>query len=92
MQSWPVVPATTDALRLVAQGPLRAVHRRPRECPDLGQTVTGSIGTAPGAAGMVTLRHVGLDGTKVLADASKHKAMSYPRMDEAERTKIACSP
>jgi transposase len=36
-------------------------------------------------AGLVHLGHVALDGTKVLANASKHKAMSYSRMPEAER-------
>jgi transposase len=36
-------------------------------------------------AGLVRLGHVALDGTKVLANASKHKAMSYGRMAEAER-------
>ena len=36
-------------------------------------------------AGLVRLGHVALDGTKVLANASKHKAMSYGRMTEAER-------
>jgi transposase len=36
-------------------------------------------------AGLVKLGHVALDGTKVLANASKHKAMSYGRMPEAER-------
>ena len=36
-------------------------------------------------AGLVQLGHVALDGTKVLANASKHKAMSYGRMGEAER-------
>jgi len=35
-------------------------------------------------AGLVKLGHVALDGTKVLANASKHKAMSYGRMGEAE--------
>ncbi|HEX7512279.1 MAG TPA: IS1182 family transposase [Candidatus Methylomirabilis sp.] len=33
-------------------------------------------------AGLVQLGHVALDGTKVLANASKHKAMSYSRMTE----------
>jgi hypothetical protein len=33
----------------------------------------------------VTLGHVALDGTKILANASKHKAMSYGRMPEAAR-------
>jgi len=35
-------------------------------------------------AGLVTLGHVALDGTKVKANASKHKAMSYDRMGKAE--------
>ncbi len=35
-------------------------------------------------AGMVKLGHVALDGTKVRANASKHAAMSYQRMKEAE--------
>lgn len=37
------------------------------------------------AAGLVRLGHVALDGTKVKANASKHKAMSYARMGEAEQ-------
>lgn len=36
------------------------------------------------AAGMVKLGRVALDGTKVKANASKHKAMSYGRMPERE--------
>jgi transposase len=35
------------------------------------------------AAGLVKLGHVALDGTKVKANASKHKAMSYGRMAAA---------
>jgi transposase/IS5 family transposase len=35
-------------------------------------------------AGMVTLGRVAIDGTKVKADASRHKAMSYARMPERE--------
>lgn len=35
-------------------------------------------------AGLVKLGHVSLDGTKVKANASKHKAMSYDRMGKAE--------
>lgn len=31
-------------------------------------------------AGLVKLGHVALDGTKIKANASKHKAMSYGRM------------
>lgn len=37
------------------------------------------------AAGLVKLGHVALDGTKVLANASKHKAMSYGRLGAAEQ-------
>ena len=36
-------------------------------------------------AGLVKLGHVSLDGTKVKANASKHKAMSYKRMCETEK-------
>ncbi len=36
-------------------------------------------------AGLVKLGHVALDGTKVKANASKHKAMSYERMLETEK-------
>lgn len=35
-------------------------------------------------AGLVKLGHVALDGTKVQANASKHKAMSYERMKKRE--------
>jgi len=36
-------------------------------------------------AGLVKLGHVALDGTKIQANASKHKAMSYGRMEETKR-------
>jgi transposase len=36
-------------------------------------------------AGLVRLGHVALDGTKMRANASKHKAMSYGRMEEKVR-------
>lgn len=35
-------------------------------------------------AGLVQLGHVALDGTKIAANASKHKAMSYGRMKKTE--------
>jgi transposase len=35
-------------------------------------------------AGLVKLGHVALDGTKIKANASKHKAMSYERMKKRE--------
>ena len=41
-------------------------------------------------AGLVKLGHVAIDGTKVRANASKHKAMSYGRMKkkEVDQTKV----
>jgi transposase len=36
-------------------------------------------------AGLVKLGHVAIDGTKLQANASKHKAMSYDRMEEKEK-------
>jgi transposase len=36
-------------------------------------------------AGLVKLGHVALDGTKVKANASRHKAMSYDRMKEEQK-------
>ena len=36
-------------------------------------------------AGMVKLGHVAIDGTKLKANASKHKAMSYERMSEKNK-------
>jgi transposase len=36
-------------------------------------------------AGLVKLGHVSLDGTKIKANASRHKAMSYGRMKEEEQ-------
>ena len=35
-------------------------------------------------AGLVKLGHIAIDGTKIKANASKHKAMSYKRMQEEE--------
>jgi len=37
-------------------------------------------------AGLAKAGHVSLDGTKIKANASKHKAMSYARMGEKENT------
>jgi len=36
-------------------------------------------------AGLIKMGHVALDGTKIKANASKHKAMSYGRMVEEEK-------
>ena len=37
------------------------------------------------SAGLVKLGHVAIDGTKMKANASKHKAMSYERMNKEEQ-------
>lgn len=36
-------------------------------------------------AGLVSMNHIAIDGTKLLANASKHSAMSYSRMIEKEK-------
>ena len=36
-------------------------------------------------AGLIKLGHVAIDGTKLKANASRHKAMSYDRMAEKEK-------
>src|SRR4029077_9059851 len=41
-------------------------------------------------AGLVKLGHVAMDGTKMAANASKHKAMSYGRISEAEKEEGRC--
>src|SRR6266404_7030221 len=40
-------------------------------------------------AGLVKLGHVAIDGSKLRAQASKHKAMSYQRMCEKEQQLVA---
>jgi transposase len=45
----------------------------------------GQVLTMCNRAGLVKLGHVSLDGTKVQANASKHKAMSYERMCSEEK-------
>jgi transposase len=56
----------------------RAVHRQ--ALADLFVQVL----RACQAAGLVKLEHVAIDGTKMKANASKHKAMSYDRMQKDE--------
>jgi transposase len=36
-------------------------------------------------AGLISMKHIAIDGTKLLANASKHSAMSYSRMIEKEK-------
>lgn len=56
---------------------------RQRHLSALG-ALFGQVLTLCQQAGLVKLGHVALDGTKVKANASKHKAMSYGRMKQRE--------
>ncbi|MBK7417590.1 MAG: IS1182 family transposase [Nitrospira sp.] len=56
---------------------------RKRHLPALGGLFTQVLQLCQ-KAGLVSLGHVALDGTKIRANASKHKAMSYRRIQKAE--------
>ena len=56
---------------------------RKRHLPALG-ALFGQVLVLCEQAGLVKLGHVALDGTKLHANASKHKAMSYGRMKQRE--------
>jgi hypothetical protein len=59
-------------------------HFRKRHLKALGAPVAHVLVLCQ-KAGLVKLVHVAIDGTKMAANASKHKAMSYGRMGEAEK-------
>ena len=50
----------------------------------LGRLFVQSVQMAKNA-GLVKMGHIAVDGTKIKANASKHSAMSYGRMEEEER-------
>src|SRR5438874_955933 len=56
---------------------------RERHLGALGELFVQTVRLA-GRLGLVRLEQVAQDGTKVLANAGKHRAMSYARMQEAE--------
>jgi hypothetical protein len=56
---------------------------RQRHLPALGRLFLQVLKLAE-KAGLAKLGHVALDGTKIKANASKHKAMSYQRMKTRE--------
>lgn len=56
---------------------------RTRHREALGNLLVQTVQVAAGM-GLVKLANVAIDGTKIKANASKHKAMSYGRMDAAE--------
>ena len=63
----------------------RSIARfRKRHLSALGHLFTQALALCQ-AAGMVTLGRVALDGTKLRANASRRKAMSYARMSEKEK-------
>ena len=63
----------------------RAIARfRKRHLSALGHLFVQALALCQ-AAGMVSLGQVALDGTKVRANASRRKAMSYARMSEKEK-------
>jgi transposase len=83
------VRCTDDvAFRWLAAGAgpdYRAIARfRQRHLSALGHLFVQALALCQ-AAGMVRLGRVALDGTKVRANASKRKAMSYARMSEKEK-------
>ena len=83
------VKCTDDvAFRWLAAGAApdyRAIARfRKRHLSALGPLFVQALALCQ-AAGMVRLGRVALDGTKVRANASKRKAMSYARMSEKEK-------
>lgn len=57
---------------------------RNRHLEALGRFFVQTIELAA-EAGLVKLGHVAIDGTKIKANASKHSAMSYARMNEEEK-------
>src|SRR5215212_6921116 len=56
---------------------------RERHLPALSE-LFGQVVRLAGRLGLVQLEHVAQDGSKILANASKHHAMSYGRMQQAE--------
>ncbi len=56
---------------------------RRRHLEALGELFVQTVQLAE-KAGLVKLNHVAVDGTKIKANASKHRAMSYGRMEKEE--------
>ncbi len=62
----------------------RTIDRfRIRHREDLAHVFRETVHTER-ASGMASLGRVAIDGTKIRANTSRHKAMSYGRMDQAE--------
>jgi transposase len=73
------------AVAAMQQPDFRTVNTfRKRHLAALGE-LFGQVLKLCQKAGMVSLGHVALDGTKMKANASKRKAMSYERMKKSEK-------
>ena len=73
------------AVAAMQQPDFRTVNKfRRRHLVALGE-LFGQVLKLCQKAGMVSLGHVALDGTKMKANASKRKAMSYERMKKTEK-------
>ena len=59
--------------------------RLPQASPGGAGELFAQVSAAVPAGGAGQLGHVALDGTKIKANASKHKAMSYERMERGGR-------
>ena len=57
---------------------------RRRHLKALGDLLVQTVQMAQ-RAGLIRLNHVAIDGTKIKANASKHSAMSYARMEKEEK-------
>ncbi|MDR7497529.1 MAG: IS1182 family transposase [Armatimonadota bacterium] len=80
------------AFRVLAAGnapDFRAISDFRKRHLDALQALFNQVLTLARKAGLVKLGHVALDGTKVRANASKHKAMSYGRMRAEEARRAA---
>src|SRR5207237_7793867 len=82
--SWTCRPSYGPTRPLTGAGSRPIAEFRKRHLPALAALFLQVLRLCR-AAGLVTLGHVALDGTKVRANASKHKAMSYARMEETEQ-------
>ena len=75
-----------DFMLIVAQDPpdFRTISEFRRRHLKALETLFVQVLQLAEKAGLVKLGHVALDGTKIKANASKHKAMSYDRMKKRE--------
>ena len=89
-------PQRAERFRDDCRGSMRRTSERSGDFRKRHLKALGELFQAPKlceTAGLVKLGHVALDGTKIKANASKHKAMSYERMKKREaelKAEVAC--